>query len=162
MDEHTVFIKTEQGRNEVRSRTLKLAQPLRTLLIATDGYKSLGTLEREYTVGNGARPLLRQLLDLGLIETLDKAAARTSDPSDTAVDAAPHSAFERFRRATQFLNESTSLLGLGGYFFSLKIQRCGSLDELRALAPEFRKALVKRRGESDAEELMRRFHDLVG
>ncbi len=30
------------------------------------------------------------------------------------------------------------------------------------MAPEFRKALVKRRGESDAEELMRRFHDLVG
>ncbi len=101
MDEHTVFIKTEQGRNEVRSRALKLAQPLRTLLIATDGYKSLGTLEREYSVGNGARPLLRQLLDLGLIETLDKAQPerptrpkRCSTPLRTAhssVSAAPPS-----------------------------------------------------------------------
>lgn len=156
MDENTVFIKTERGREEIRTRAAKLGGQPRALLIAVDGVKSTATLSREYPVAGGIGILINELLQQGLIET-----GAQSRPATAAVDGTADS-FERFRQATQFLNETSSLLGLGGYLFSLKIQRCGNLAELAALGPELRAALVKKRGDQEAEALMRRFHGLVG
>lgn len=152
MNENTVFSKTDRGREEIRTRAAKLAGPPRALLIAVDGTKTVAALAREYPVAGGIENLLDHLLHQGFIEsgTADHAGG------DAATD------FARYRAATQFLNESMSLLGLGGYLFSLKIQRCGNLAELRELGPEFRSALAKKRGEKAAETLMQRFRELIG
>ncbi|GAC1627457.1 MAG: hypothetical protein NVS9B10_16470 [Nevskia sp.] len=154
MDETSVFIKTDRGRDEIRTRASKLTPSLRALLIAIDGVKTAGTLAREYPLVSGIGPLLTDLQERGLIEDEDTRR-------QPATDGAPNN-FERFRRGTQFLNESSTLLGLSGYLFSLKIQRCATLDDLHRLAPDFRSAVAKRHGEQDAEELMRRFRDLIG
>lgn len=155
MDASTVFTKTDLGREEIKTRALKLPSTLRTLLIAVDGIKSVGTLTREYPVVSGVVPLLEKLAALNLI------TAENSYGTAAASDA-PADDFDHFRQAAQFMNESTALLGLSGYFLNMKIQRCSTLTELRSLAPAFRSAMTKRLGDSEAEDLMRRFHDLIG
>ena len=65
----TVFTKTEKGREEIRTRAAGLPQPLRILLIATDGEKDVAKLSRLHPAGAGVAALLAELAALGLIES---------------------------------------------------------------------------------------------
>ncbi|HSW15377.1 MAG TPA: hypothetical protein VLI06_21190 [Solimonas sp.] len=70
MTPETIYVKTEKGRDEIRSRAAGLNQALRILLIATDGDKSLGKLSRLHPAGDGTGTLIGQLQALGLVEPL--------------------------------------------------------------------------------------------
>jgi hypothetical protein len=68
MQADTVFAKTDKGREEIRTRAAGLNQPLRILLIATDGEKDLARLARLHPAGAGVMQLAEQLAALGLVE----------------------------------------------------------------------------------------------
>jgi hypothetical protein len=67
MDELSVFMKTEMAAEEIRNRTYKLSQKMRSLLIMTDGKKSVGVLiEMARGLGDVA-VMLAELESMGLI-----------------------------------------------------------------------------------------------
>jgi hypothetical protein len=80
MQINAVFAKTDKGRDEIRTRAAGLAQPLRILLIATDGEKDVAKLARLHPAGSGVVQLIEQLAALGLIESKTASASRAPEP----------------------------------------------------------------------------------
>jgi hypothetical protein len=70
---------------------------------------------------------------------------------------------ERFRKAQKFMNEQVvDSLGLRSFFFTLKLEKCATCDDLRALLPEFGKAITKGSGFDVARVLEARARSLLG
>lgn len=80
MQADTVFAKTDKGREEIRTRAAGLSQPLRILLIATDGQKDVAKLARLHPAGSGVEQLIEQLVAMGLVESRSGLASRASSP----------------------------------------------------------------------------------
>jgi hypothetical protein len=70
MNPETIYVKTEKGREEIRSRAAGLSQALRILLIATDGEKPVARLARLHPAGAGALELMAELQAFGFVEPL--------------------------------------------------------------------------------------------
>lgn len=70
MDPDTIFNKTDRGREELKSRSLKLPMAARMLLVLSDGAKNLGALSRQCPSGTDVDAAVTQLLELGLIEAV--------------------------------------------------------------------------------------------
>lgn len=84
MNPETIYVKTEKGREEIRSRAAGLSQALRILLIATDGEKPLTKLCRLHPAGAGTVDLIRELQRLGLVEPLGATRPKTAAPTALA------------------------------------------------------------------------------
>jgi hypothetical protein len=52
-------------------------------------------------------------------------------------------------------------LGLKSFFFTMKLERAGTLADLRELAGPYREALAKADGEAKAEVLARRLNEML-
>lgn len=68
MDREDVYIKTEKGAEEIQSRTYKLAQKMRSLLIMIDGTKSIGGLMDSATALGDVGSMLVALEEQGFIK----------------------------------------------------------------------------------------------
>ena len=54
-------------------------------------------------------------------------------------------------QAKQFLNETAvAVLGLRAFLFTLKLEHCYTVDELRGILPEYRRVIGKSKGEEFA------------
>ena len=164
----TIFTKTRAGADEVRSRKLKLPPKLRTMLILIDGRRP-ALLVREEAQALGAPPdCLEQLEQLGLIEQVGMAPAPAADERRATVRApadkelATLDPATRFRVAKEFMNETVvNALGLKAFFFTLKLEKCATVDDLRGLADAYRAAISKASGEEEGEVLVRRLQELL-
>lgn len=76
MNPETIYVKTEKGREEIRSRAAGLSQALRILLIATDGEKPIAKLARLHPAGAGALDLMAELEAFGFVEPLTAGMAQ--------------------------------------------------------------------------------------
>ncbi|HST44774.1 MAG TPA: hypothetical protein VLK29_06060 [Luteimonas sp.] len=137
--------KTERGREEMRSRALKLAPALRSTLLLVDGARSVAQL-RQLAVGlHAPGTALEQLAALGLI----------ANPADASTPAAAPAVEtpSRFRVLSELCSEAVRQhLGLRGYFMQLRIERCPGEDEIVALLPHMRDAIGKAKGPATAAE----------
>jgi hypothetical protein len=165
----TVFVKSRAGVEEVKSRKLKLPPKLRTLLILVDGSKPALVLNEEAAALGAAADALEQLEHQGLIERVGSAPAPGAGERRAVVREAPHADVSRldpaarFRAAQQFMNDTAvNALGLKAFFFTLKLEKCATVDDLRALAGDFRQAIAKASGEAEAEVLSRRVAEILG
>ena len=163
------YRKTEAGRDEIRDRGRKLPPALRTVLLMTDGQRSLAEL-REVAAGVKApADALERLLAEGLIEPLNKgldvaglvkAAAPVASAPPPAATVAPAGEVAvattdagRYVRMYERMSEAVRAhLGLRGYFLQLKIERCTDAASLHAMLPELRQALAKSKGEAFASQ----------
>ncbi|AXQ27207.1 hypothetical protein D0B54_00215 [Solimonas sp. K1W22B-7] len=96
MNPETIYVKTEKGREEIRSRAAGLSQALRILLIATDGEKPIAKLARLHPAGAGVIELIAELQAFGFVEPLTAGSARpaavtrpTAAPSRASAFGAP-------------------------------------------------------------------------
>lgn len=88
MGQRNVPVKTSEGAQEIKARTLGLAPRIRTALLLVDGVKSVAELERLMTAAGVTTGALQLLLDKGLIrfqeEEPEKAViAAPSSPLDS-------------------------------------------------------------------------------
>ena len=67
MDELTVFMKTEMAAEEIKNRTYKLSQKLRSLLIMIDSKKSVSALVETARGLGDVAAMLTELESMGLI-----------------------------------------------------------------------------------------------
>ena len=177
-----IYRKTEAGRDEIRDRSRKLPPALRTILLMTDGQRTLAEL-REVAAGVKApADALERLLAEDLIEPLNKgldvaglvqavrpggvpapaapaavtaaaAAAAAPAAAKTPAPAAGSGDAGHYVRLYDGMSEAVRAhLGLRGYFLQLKIERCTDAASLQAVLPELRQALAKSKGEAFASQ----------
>ena len=92
--------------------------------------------------------------DMQLIEPRSEAATQ---PEATPTDA------ERFQLAQKYMIEcAVDAMGLLSFFFTLKLEKCFTTNDLRALLPELVKSVTKARGEAFARAVALRVEGLLG
>lgn len=158
--------KTAAGRQEIEQRSLRLGARQRTVLIAINGERRLDAVRRQFEGFGDVMALIGELAEAGLIEFQDAAANDARAPVASAV-AKPAEAVVAVETpvaavqsplpvARQFMNETlVKHLGLRAFLFSLKLEKCESARDLRALLPEFRRQLRKATGNAEVNA----FHD---
>lgn len=157
--------KTAAGRQEIEQRSLRLGARHRTVLIAINGERKLDAVRRQFEGFGDVMALIGELAEAGLIEFQGAAANDARAPLATAV-AKPAEPVSRVEPplvvasplpiARQFMNETlVKHLGLRAFLFSLKLEKCESARDLRALLPEFRRQLRKATGNAEVNA----FHD---
>lgn len=166
MNPSDIVDKTEAGLAEIRTRSTGLAQRVRTLLIMVDGVRSVAQLQVAAKQAGAPEDGLDQLLRAGLVTVRSAAPSRSGPSSRSAggATAAPPDAdpVERLRLARQFINDTiVDAVGVRAVFFTLKIERCYSPDDLEALLPEFERLLSKARGDAEAQLSVARARELL-
>lgn len=177
MTEFEIFVKTEAGADEVRARSRKLPPRLRTMLIMVDGTMSAQQLQQAAITLGVQGDFLQTLLEQGLIRRRE--AAQAAERSVDLNLAAPHppaaaddvaappgaglSEGERFLAAQKFMNDSAvDALGLMSFMFTLKLEKCFTVTDLRNLLPDYARAIAKKSGETAAQVLVQRARQLLG
>ena len=160
------YVKTQAGADEVRNRKLKLPPKLRTMLILIDGTKPAFIVKEEGVSLGAPEDFLEVLERQGLIARVGtvptpspeerRALVRGPEPDKKGDPVA------RFRMAQQFMNDTAvNALGLKAFFFTLKLEKCATVDDLRPLVDNYREAITKGSGEAEAEVLTQRLRDML-
>ena len=145
MDKHTVFVKTDAGREALAQRAPGLLPRLRSLLIMVDGQRPALAFDAACGGAEGAAlPLLEQLLAQGWIQAPEVAASPASEPAppDSPSVPARWSLPDAKRRVARYINDQ---LGPMGEAIALKVEACRQEADLRALVPRIREALLNYR-----------------
>lgn len=145
MDKHTVFVKTDAGREALAQRAPGLLPRLRSLLIMVDGQRPALAFDAACGGAEGAAlPLLEQLLAQGWIQAPPAAASAVSEPAPAAPSSAPAlwALPDAKRRVARYINDQ---LGPMGEAIALKVEACRQEADLRALVPRIREALLNYR-----------------
>jgi hypothetical protein len=164
-----IYAKTAAGAEEVKSRKMKLAPKLRTMLILVDGTKPALILREEAGTLGAPADFLEQLESLGLVKAAASPGASAASPAASrgpgvaAPGAAPSDPVERFRAAQKFMNDTAvNALGIKAFFFTLKLEKCATVEELRGLVEAYRAAITKGSGADEAEVMARRVQEMLG
>ena len=172
MDDSDVFVKTASGLDEVRTRALQLSQRLRAMLIMFDGTRTVAQL-RHAQLALGAPPdFLESLVALGLVAS-DRASARATPAAAPVAlvdvelglpesDTASAEEDEKYRAALKFMNDTAvDLMGLRAFVFTLKIEKCFTMADLKELIPHFSAAITKSKGPEIARALEERVRRMI-
>jgi len=119
MNPQAVLSKTDKGVEEIETRKHKLESKLRTLLIVVNGKTTAAGLAQNFAQRGDVTPLLERLLAEGFVREGAAAGA-----------AAPDAGFEELR--AELSQAITAVLGPGGDAISEEIEKCKSLEQLRA------------------------------
>jgi len=88
--------------------------------------------------------------------------AASAPAANAASAAAPADEFSRFRAAKDFMNVTiVDALGIKSFFFTLKLERAATRDDLRGLAPAYREAIAKAEDDAAADVLARRLEEML-
>jgi hypothetical protein len=183
MNKHDIYEKSAAGVDEVRLRTRGLHPRLRTMLIMVDGTRTLEQLETAAATLGAPSDFLGQLLSQDLVvlriaapraaaaakaapssvPAPAPAAERPAVPSAPASPVLPATDAERFRATQKFMNDcAVDAMGIRAFFWTLKLEKASTCDDLRQLLPEFRKAMAKARNEAAAALLETRARSMLG
>lgn len=165
MNATNVFLKTPLGLREVSERKRKLPSKVRTMLVLIDGHKAETELRKDAQQIGAPDDFLEQLLAVELIMkesvTLVAANDAISDGPVAATASAPDE-YTRFRAAKDFMNVSVvDAMGIRAFFFTLKLERAGTLADLRTLETSYETAIRKASGEEVAYVLAKRLRELL-
>lgn len=145
MSASDVYAKTELGQQEMSNKKLNLAHRLRCALILVDGTHSVATLQKEARKLGAPEDFVEQLLALDLIaKTEQKNAPAGAAATPASAPASELDEFARFRNAKDFITTSVvDALGIRSFFFTLKLEKAGTRDDLKALLPDYTKVMTK-------------------
>jgi hypothetical protein len=177
-----IYDKTDKGFEEIQTRKHHLASRLRSLLVLVDGKTSdEGLLKKVAGLGLTAESL-GELLQHGFITarsgqdnvqneaqpalTQQSAVMQTASEPVPAAAPAPTAVLAEGETQYQALyNFYTSTvkanLGLRGYAMQLKVERCGSIDDFKALRQPYLEAITKSKGQEVANSLVHQLDQLL-
>ena len=167
-----IYSKTAAGTAEIADRKLRLPPRLRTMLILIDGNQPEFLIREEAEKVGAPADFLDQLIARGLIEKSGQFALAANSPDVTTESpAAPAAAkpappqaddFTRFRAAKDFMNVTVvDALGIKSFFFTLKLERAGTLADLRELVEGYHAAITKGEGKAQADVLTQRLRNML-
>lgn len=150
--------KTDAGRDEILQRSRRLPNTLRSILLLVDGHRSVADLSEVAAGLRAPDDALEQLFALGLIQ----GPVQPEPVPSTTTAVIPPEAAARYSALYAFMSEAVrEYLSLRGYFLQLKIERCGTTQELLALLPEMTAALAKARSMTVAGDFEQRVREMV-
>lgn len=170
----TIYDKTAKGREEIATRKYQLAPRLRTLLVLVDGHRPEEELLRNVAGLGLTASAMQELLaqELIVLTTSYAALAETQAPPPPAVMAEPvaettsaptSSQVQQFQSVYDFYNKTIkSTMGLRGFTLQLKVEKAGSIDELRDLRDPYLEAVQKAKGRDTAIQLAQQLDSLLG
>jgi hypothetical protein len=154
------YVKTDAGREAIRTRAATLSRPARNLLLIIDGTRSGD--EWLVLVGNATAADLAQLLDAGFVaEVEDVRAAPPAAAATRAMVLASvlNSALQALSYRDLYdrlTSEARARLGLiKGYRMVLEIEKCADADEIRKLALRFAEDVRTAQGDDAARDFCR-------
>jgi hypothetical protein len=158
-----IYVKTTLGLQEVSSRKLKLHSRLRCMLILVDGRHPVSRLLQEAQKLGSPDDFVDQLVALDLIVLKEGASTSAASVASQAVAvASTGDEFSQFRAAKEFMNTTVvDALGIKSFFFTLKLEKCGTRADLAALVPDYGKALTKTMGPEGAQVMVERLESLL-
>jgi hypothetical protein len=144
------YVKTEQGRAEIKARAQPLSRSVRNLLLLIDGSKSAGQW-LELVQGATAEDLAL-LIQQGLIAPAGlSVAAPVRTVAPPALPSLDQQALYAF-----LTSAARQRLGLiKGYRWVLDVERCGDLTAMQQLALRFVDEVRQAQGDSAAAEVRR-------
>jgi hypothetical protein len=155
-----VYAKTAAGSEEVKSRKRKLAPKLRTMLILIDGAKPVLILREEAAALGVPADFIEQLEGQGLVAPVAGTGAPGASPAAPGAGMDP---VAHFRMAQKFMNDTAvTALGIKAFFFTLKMEKCATVEDLRGMVEPYREAIAKASGEAEADVLVRRLKEILG
>lgn len=171
---HTsIYDKTAKGREEIATRKYQLAPRLRTLLVLVDGHKPEEELLRNVaglglTAGAVQELLAQEFIVLAtsyavLPDAVAEVGLETVPPPADTTSLPTASQVEQFRSVYDFYNKTIkSTMGLRGFTLQLKVEKAGSVDELRELRAPYLEAVQKAKGRDTAIQLAQQLDSLLG
>jgi hypothetical protein len=152
------YVKTQAGIEEIQTRKLGLPHRLRCALILVDGVHPVAVLQKEARKVSAPDDFIDQLLALNLIERKGVAETAAADsPPGGATDE-----FAQFRGAKDFMTATiVDALGIKSFFFSLKLERTATRADLKALLPDYSKAMSKALGPDVSEVMVTRLEKML-
>jgi hypothetical protein len=152
------FARTEKGHGEIVEGRRNLRGKVRTLLFLIDPAKSAEQIEQQAAQIGAAYEELAQLITDGYVVEIGVGAAT---PANDAV-ASDVDEVGRFRVAKAFMNDRiVDVLGIRAFMFTLRLERCATRADLKALLPDYAQALMKKRAQADAAVLVERTRELL-
>jgi hypothetical protein len=149
------FARTTKGHGEIVEGRRNLRGKVRTLLFLIDPTKSAEQIEQQAEQIGATYEQLTQLIADGYIVELG-----TATPANDAV--AEIDEVGRFRIAKAFMNDTiVDTLGIRAFVFTLRLERCATRADLKALLPDFEQSLTKKRPPWDATVLIERTRELL-
>ncbi len=174
MDATDIYLKTALGSQEVVSKNLDLPHRLRCGLILVDGRQSAVDLQKEAKKLGAPEDFIEQLLALNLIEKKDvalvdlrlksnaAAGKATGVPPKPALNVAASDEYARFRAAKDFMTTTiVDSVGVRSFFFTLKMEKSSTLADLKALIPDYGKAMGKSMGDEVAQVMLDRLKTML-
>jgi hypothetical protein len=157
VDLNQIYQKSAKGLEEIRSRRHRLPKHPRVLLILVDGRTPLETVLGQARALGIEDSTVFELIAEGFIEQVARSSGDLA--YDPAVQGDPG---ERFRLAQALMNDSmVNALGLRALFFTLKLERCSTLEDLQALLPSYQAALLKAGEDAQVRVLTTRLKSLI-
>jgi hypothetical protein len=167
------FRKTAKGVEEIGTRQHKLAPRLRSVLVLVFSSRHTADLRDQARAIGAPEGCLEQLVEGGFIEpasgeeespTSAQSTASAMPPTAMAAsDIANIGVADRFIAAHRFMDTTvTDAGGLKSYFFQLKLSRCGNMDDLINILPEYEKFMTKQVGEVGAKVYVAELKTLLG
>ncbi len=202
MQDADIYLKTDAGRDEIKSRARGLSMATRAILLMVDGQRDVAALRAVIAGSRAPDDTLDALLAQGLIEarlsgsapvasistprsatmarpvdplvatdfrsplseiTLDLVLPTITGASPSAVAGDAPTAASRYEHLYTMMNGIVRdfLPAHRRYFIQLKIERCGTADELADLLDTLQAALAKARGDAFAIEIVSRLRNLA-
>ncbi len=181
MIQQGLFRRNAAGQQALDERDKRLGARLRALMLMAEG-KPLAQVPGMARALGAPEDALEQLRALGFVApdgSTSASRAPASSPApvpaeQTAPPAVPGTdpasgpgvaddeVFDHFRTASGLIRElAGDTMGLKGFFFILKVEKCGTLAELAQLLPEVLPAVRRQRGTQEAEKIEKRLRALL-
>jgi len=152
--------RTEKGHGEIVEGRRNLRGKVRTLLFLIDPAKSAEQIEQQASQIGATYEQLAQLVADGYVVELGTETAIAANDDKAAVDVIDE--VGRFRIAKAFMNDTiVDALGIRAFLFTLRLERCATRADLKALLPDYAQSLTKKLPKSDAGVLIERTGELL-
>lgn len=166
MEAASVFIKTQKGRDEVRTRSHRLSARERTTLIMVDGTRRLADIQALSPTPDVVETHLQLLLETGLIEP-ETGTALVASASFAGLGSGPapnpNSArdpdLEKTRRFIQEVAEDT--LGTDAAAFTDTLVAANDAQSLLTLAQHLRDVLYRMTNGKEADQFLQTVRELA-
>ena len=101
-------------------------------------------MQRDASRVGAPADFIEQLLSMGLIVISSSPSLRLTAASNDNLSFSQSDEFTLFRTAKEFMNTTVvNALGMRSFFFVLKLEKAGARIDLRALIPDYAKAMGK-------------------
>ena len=153
--------RTEKGHGEIVEGRRNLRGKVRTLLFLIDPAKSAEQIEQQASQIGATYEQLAQLIADGYVVEFGTGTAVAAN-DEQAVSVGVIDEVGRFRIAKAFMNDTiVDTLGIRAFVFTLRLERCATRADLKALLPDYERSVMKKLGQSDATVLIERSRELL-